>query len=706
MSVAVLAAGGESGLPAPCRAGTELADMQTVRALGIPFKDVEHARLVLCLLSRFLGRGRAESRSHLYAMMVGVTVCCTIEVAHDGELDPAPHPELSGVAWPHGSSVFKRLGIDAETLDSYWLQARNRASDACFPIEWVTVFFPPVLWPAVLTLVRWGPERARVRLEQATMAMAQMTTQRETRRRPKGSPLAFGTINAWVMAVMGLLEEVVSLRSQVKASKNPALPPALLSPWVAAPRRPNLSQAGAKPSGQDNSGPALEDVRQRLQELARDYEAHPEFPYLRLRRLLLLSLCALLGPRADALRTLDVDDFVPDAPGPDGVRRDALELRPGKTWARGEVHRLPLPAEIAGWLREWIRITGREIGQPDTPLFPHKRPKPGIALTYLSQPGFYCAIAGRQYEDGSGQRALVPLNGDAYVGYRAHGLRHSSEQLVQRAAVELKAANPGRFDHYTPDDFARALLGHALVRTVSDVYRDVDRAKLSYQVVDKAWQILWGEGTAWLGIDPYAVKNTRERVETLRAALAAVAGEQHRLIRQQEQLAATATTLTGDKLLQAHIESNSIAARIANYTRKLDELHAGLARAEQASERARTERVPLPDDLSEEQYAKLLEQALAHAVETEAELNGPLADQLSPSDLADLYGVTEQTINRWHRTGFPACKPAYWQADAWVINGPRTKTLSVEAINQELLTEAQRQRLLQLHHYRAASNGV
>jgi integrase len=245
------------------------------------------------------------------------------------------------------------------------------------------------------------------------MALAEEDRQ-ERRRRPKGSPLAAATVDAWITALMGLLEELVSLRASLKASRRGALPLHLVEEWVAVPKRPNLREAGARRSGQDNSGPSLEDVQRTLRDLARDYEAHRACPYRRLRRLLLLSILALAGPRATALRTARVADFKPDFVGPDGTRRAVLEIRPGKTWDREEVHVLPLPALVAEWLREWLRITDREIGD-ESPLFPAKRPKPGIELKPLTEIGFYGQIAGR--DRGSGNSGADPLDGGP-VGYR------------------------------------------------------------------------------------------------------------------------------------------------------------------------------------------------------------------------------------------------------------------------------------------------
>ncbi len=131
--------------------------MDAVRANGIPIDDLDNARLVLCLLSRFLGRGRAASRSQFYAMMNALQVSSTISVAYDGEVDPAPHPEIADLIWPHATSVFRATGLDADMLDAYWLATRNRASDSCFPIEWVLAFFPAALWSAVATAVGWVP---------------------------------------------------------------------------------------------------------------------------------------------------------------------------------------------------------------------------------------------------------------------------------------------------------------------------------------------------------------------------------------------------------------------------------------------------------------------------------------------------------------------------------------------------------------------
>ena len=149
----------EDGLPAPRRAAEELPTLERTHELGIEVLDLETARAVACLLSRYLARGRSKGRSNLKAMMIALATASSIEVVHDGEAEPAPHPELEAVIWPNASVAFRRLGVTAAALDAYWREARNRSSDACFPIEWLVAFFPVALWPAVATAISWGPER-------------------------------------------------------------------------------------------------------------------------------------------------------------------------------------------------------------------------------------------------------------------------------------------------------------------------------------------------------------------------------------------------------------------------------------------------------------------------------------------------------------------------------------------------------------------
>lgn len=125
----------KAGLPAPRRAAEELPTLERARELGIEIHDLESARTVACLLSRYLARGRSRNRSKLTAMMIALSVACSVEVLHDGEAEPAPHAELETMTWPNASVAFRRFAISASTLAAYWRETRNRSSDACFPVE-------------------------------------------------------------------------------------------------------------------------------------------------------------------------------------------------------------------------------------------------------------------------------------------------------------------------------------------------------------------------------------------------------------------------------------------------------------------------------------------------------------------------------------------------------------------------------------------
>ena len=475
--------------------------------------------------------------------------------------------------------------------------------------------------------------------------------------------------------------------------------------WIASPAKPSLRNCGVRRSGQDNSGPPLEDVRRTLHELVRDYEANPKHPYTRLRRVLLLSILALLGPRHDALRTVRVSDFKPEAVAPDGTRRDVLEIRPGKTWDAEEVHTLPLPDPVAKWLREWISITGRDLGD-NGPLFPSKAPKPGQKVEPLSRIGFYGAIAGRPQGTGrGGTYALIPLDGDPHIGHRPHAYRHTAQQLIERAAVELKAERPAEFGHLTPQDFTRAVLGHQLTRSTPDVYRDLDRRKLTFAVVDKAWAILWGDGAAPLGPDVDAIRKCRGRVELLAVAIGALGADLQRLRRSQQTLTERARRMVGDDLSRALIESNGLAAEVEQVTLERERLTAKLATAEQEYAEARTRLVPIPDEMSQDEHALLVAQALQPNASKSDPAGPDLADEVRPGDLAKIWGTTEQTINRWIRDGFPRGIGEPWDNEAWVVRGPRKKRLPVTAIDESLLSDAQKTRLSEVRRRRALRDG-
>lgn len=75
------------------------------------------------------------------------------------------------------------------------------------------------------------------------------------------------------------------------------------------------------------------------------------------------------------------------------------------------------------------------------------------------------------------------------------------------------------------------------------------------------------------------------------------------------------------------------------------------------------------------------------------------------TDLAELYGRSPQAINAWFREGFPRGR-IYWDVDAWVVSGPRSKLLPVSAIDHTLLSGVQRDQLQIIRQRRAIANAA
>jgi len=78
-------------VPAPTSERAELPTQAAVDAAGINL-DLEAARLVLTLLSGFIGRGHSKSRDKVNQMVHGLVACCRVEGVRDGLpvlVDPA-----------------------------------------------------------------------------------------------------------------------------------------------------------------------------------------------------------------------------------------------------------------------------------------------------------------------------------------------------------------------------------------------------------------------------------------------------------------------------------------------------------------------------------------------------------------------------------------------------------------------------------------
>jgi hypothetical protein len=357
----------------PTRASLELPNQAAADAAGIEL-PLAVARVVACGLSRLICAGNAEQRKTHYNAILLLGFVCSLPFERYGVSEPAVFPDGRERRAVEGHTAMRRASTDSGWLVDYWRSARNRADDACLPLEVLLAFVPAPAWSLVARLVEWGPERASAQVEDALPVLARTPVARDTRSRPAGSLLAAGTIKNRITCLWKLMASFVDLRASVYASPSPALERAFLEAWTAVPPRPDVYAAGAVSSGKDNSGPPIDECARRLRELEREYEGAPAGSrWFRERRLVLLGIESLYGIRKSALAQVAAADFFPAMVLADGVRGPVLRIYPRKSRRADEAYLLPLPAELAEWIARWLEANGFQPGDPEAPLFPSSR---------------------------------------------------------------------------------------------------------------------------------------------------------------------------------------------------------------------------------------------------------------------------------------------------------------------------------------------
>ena len=679
-------------MPAPTSARVELPTQAAVDAVGIEL-ELGEARLVLAALSRMIGRGHSKSRDKVSQMINGLVACCLVEGIRDGSPFEAAHPELRRYGWRAGATAMRMIGIDHLVLERYWRKARRYATDACLPLHWVLAFVPAEVWPAVLTLIRWGPAMTGERLEDAVFEMAEQPLLVQTRRRKEGATLSAGTINTRVTGLLQLCDELVILNTRASTSRDPGLPLDLLAAWTFKPARPSVEECGAVWAQVDTAGPSLEEVRELLQRLERDLRrARPTLRYWILRRLVLAGLLSVHGQRVEAIHALDVDDYRPAHNFGDGTIGPAIVYYPGKTRAHDEPHILAVPEELARWIEMWIEYTGRRIGQPNSPMWPNRKPKVRRPILRLNASAFARLVSGHQANDGTGSLPLIRRGEDRYIGYNAHSYRHTCYSLMRRAGARAKRMQAAEYVVQTADDFARSVVGHDLVRGMGDVYRDIEgqQQHLARVAIGYAWDDLRHHPDAF-GPDPEAINAACERVEFLTSELDELRNQLRQLEARQRTLTAARLRLAGDALAAAALESNSLVFELSAVQSLIAATSSYLDEARHDLERAREEVVAITH-LDGDDYQERRTQAFTRAHAALAAATPAVA--LTVRDVAAVLGTTTQTVNAWIRNGFPRGRCPIWYEGAWTTGATGVRSIDLRAVDQAALTPIQRQRLL------------
>jgi hypothetical protein len=350
-----------------------------------------------------------------------------------------------------------------------------------------------------------------------------------------------------------------------------------------------------------------------------------------------------------------VDDFEDEHVFEDGSVGPGLRCRRRAMKNGGDSDELywkRLPDFVGDVLTAWITCSGRELGQSDAPL---------IIPTCVDDFG----LPGSRYSDGAAlstfvsglglrRRPLVPLPGKEWRGYTPHRFRSTVTQVVERRFSAWRLENPFHpLAGYDPRVVAELAIDH----TIADLgYRDYkDRRRLEAIVglaISLCWEECWGEGLLRLGLDPEAIVGARDAVLLLEAELAMTRDQVAALEEEQAELWRRARLAPADQeKLRAYIDAQAIGSELQTKYRRELELKDKLAHAKGRLELAQTTRVALPEDLDGDHYELRLADALAEPSrgkpERDAETAAPLADELIPADLAELFGVSEMTVRRW-----------------------------------------------------------
>lgn len=426
----------------------ELPNQATVDELELG-TSVETAQFILALASRILVGSIANDRNTLYRATRVLGVAMSVElIDEDGDHAPGLLESPMGPLTTAGETAAKRLGIDPMEMNAAWATGGDHVT-SCLPLECVCGYLRPAAWSYLGALIAVGPDEARLRILAAADVLGETTGAK--------------SLSSCLDEMWRVMRHLVELRAEMvgnnhlraKKGKEPLPVPAGLEQWTAVP--PKLSAKVIKQKAKsgvklDNTAVPPHLIREWLHHYAREAEwgrwKPEEWPvnrnWMKLKRLAVLAVLAVLGPREAHLSRIEAADFCPAYRFRDGSIAPALVFygeRKMKNRERGYELPVRLPDTFAEILVAWLACNGRKPGEgAGEPLFsPSKRRTPDSGQVFYHRIRSF--VAGKN-RDGVRIRPLVPLSGETYKGYKPHQFRSTMKQEVQRLVTHWRRENP------------------------------------------------------------------------------------------------------------------------------------------------------------------------------------------------------------------------------------------------------------------------
>ena len=177
---------------------------------------------------------------------------------------------------------------------------------------------------------------------------------------------------------------------------------------------------------------------------------------------------------------------------------------------------------------------------------------------------------------------------------------------MRRAGALAKLEEPHSYLEQTSSALARAVVGHDLIRSVGDVYRDLSQPHLARIAIGYAWNELRYHEPR-LGPSPPAIDDACGRVELLIDTLEASARELEAVEQRQARLNELQSRLTREERELAVLESNTLVFGLARLQQEIATVAGRLEDARVDLDEVLVAEVEI--ELGEEVYGGALERA-------------------------------------------------------------------------------------------------